>query len=128
MWWLLRVREPRAQQGLRDRNRSRRRQWPRYLPARYRVVFALEIVDSATYRQIFAAGMSADRRTPGVNELLARSETIPSAHAPLALTGASLMPLTLGGAGAVAIGTILWRSSRPAIPARTESPDNEGTS
>lgn len=93
------------------------------------VVLPLESVDAATFEQLFAAGASADRRTPGVNGLLARSAftATPAPHATLAFTGASLMPLALGGAGAVAFGAALWRAGRITTQALTEAPDNEVT-
>jgi hypothetical protein len=95
------------------------------------VVLALETVDAATYQQLFAAGASADRRTPGVNALLAARSApapAPALHAPLAFTGASLLPLALGGAGAVAVGAAFWRAGRTTVPALSEISDNDSES
>lgn len=93
------------------------------------VVLPFETVDAATFQQLFAASASADRRTPGINDLLARSTSVPVPilRSPLAFTGASLMPLALGDAGAVTVGAALWRAGRMTAPSLSEAPDNEVT-
>jgi hypothetical protein len=101
-------------------------------------------VDPGTYDQLFVLGGSVDRRTPGVNELLARSTTPPGSTAPssgvaaegattangsaggsLAFTGAPLLPLAVAGAGVVAIGAVMLRVARaqPEAVSATGSPD-----
>lgn len=87
-------------------------------------------VDPGTYNQLFVLGESVDRRTPGVNELLAQSTAPPVSTAPssgagaggtttasttsgsLAFTGAPLLPLAVAGAGAVALGAAMLRAAR----------------
>jgi hypothetical protein len=70
-------------------------------------------IDSATYDQLFAAGPSVDRRTPGVNELVDCSVPTVSptgtSSGTLALTGLPAVPLAVVGAGAVAVGAVLLR-------------------
>jgi hypothetical protein len=83
-------------------------------------VVTLFAVDDAIYEQLFKAGTSADRRTPGINKLLSRRRSalagplLPARGASLPRTGGSLAPLTLGGAGAVILGGVLWRAGRMA--------------
>jgi hypothetical protein len=94
-------------------------------------------VDPGTYEQLFVDGDTVDRRTPGVNTLLAQSTTPPVAATPssstatagtatgaLAFTGAPLLPLAAAGAGAVAVGALMLRGARAreATPA-SGSPD-----
>jgi hypothetical protein len=82
-------------------------------------------VDPGTYDELFVNGTSVDRRTAGVNALLAQSTAAPVSAAAdgtagvvsassgsLAFTGAPLLPLAAAGAGAVALGAVMLRSSR----------------
>jgi hypothetical protein len=96
-------------------------------------------VDPGTYNQLFVLGESVDRRTPGVNELLAQSTAPPVSTAPgsgatsaastssgsLAFTGAPLLPLAVVGAGAVAIGAVMLRGARakPTVVSGPGTPD-----
>lgn len=94
------------------------------------LVEAAFTVDAATYAALFADGnASVDRRTPGVNEILAGSTSAPSpttdpatgtatASDPppgdgvLAFTGSAIGPLAAIGAGAVAVGAVMQRLAR----------------
>jgi hypothetical protein len=87
------------------------------------LVAPLRTVDPATYDLLFAAGPSVDRRTPGIDAILARA-SVPAAHATLPFTGGSIGPLAVGGAGAVVVGTVLWRAGRMASPAVSKTPDD----
>ncbi len=78
-------------------------------------------VDPGTYDELFVNGASVDRRTAGVNALLARSTAAPvsapadvvnASSGSLAFTGSPLLPLAATGAGAVAIGAVMLRGSR----------------
>jgi hypothetical protein len=80
-------------------------------------------VDDETYGALFGSSDSADRRTPGVAETLARSTIAPAPTASavsadpgssgLALTGAPVLALAAAGAGAAAAGVVMLRSARP---------------
>jgi hypothetical protein len=100
------------------------------------LVQAAFTVDDRTYSELFGATDSADRRTPGVNELLAGASVAPTtgtdataaaAATPttgaLALTGSGLMPLAAAGVGAVALGAALRRVGR-GEQAASPSPDS----
>ena len=87
-------------------------------------------VDQPTYDRLFGGGnTSVDRRTPGINEILAGSTAAPApqgatpipvvvdpggstSSGTLPLTGAAAGPLAAVGAGAVAIGALLRRAGR----------------
>jgi hypothetical protein len=79
-------------------------------------------VDDETYAALFGSSDSADRRTPGVAEILAGSTIAPAPAATgvsadagsggLALTGAPVLALAAAGAGAAAAGVVMLRSSR----------------
>lgn len=92
-------------------------------------VMAAFTVDDATYAALFATAESADRRTPGVSELLAGSTTAPAASAVpadpgsagLALTGAPVLALAAAGAGAAAAGVVMLRGSRERAAEPTKS-------
>ena len=98
------------------------------------LVEAAFTVDPGTYTQLFPAGTAAvDRRTPGVNELLAGSSAAPAstsdavsgttgnADVALAFTGSALGPLVVAGAGAVAAGVVMKRMAQ-----REDRPAPEG--
>ncbi len=112
-----------ASAGAADRGRA-------HPKCRCRVV-ALGTVDADVYGALFAHRPSADRRTPGIAELLARRAPgraptralVPPGLLPF--TGMQSLPLGLGGAGAVIAGAVIWRASRRSVvagPAPTTAP------
>jgi hypothetical protein len=98
------------------------------------VVIPLGVLSPAVYDVLFASSRSVDRRTPGIEALLTRPapprQTPPAANTPLhgslPFTGARMVPLALGGFGALVVGATVLRSSRrtlPSPPAADAAPD-----
>jgi hypothetical protein len=79
-------------------------------------VASLYTIDDLVYDKLFAHRRSVDRRTPGINALLARTAFAYAPRRSLPRTGAPLASLALEGAGAVVVGTVLWRAGRTANP------------
>jgi hypothetical protein len=93
------------------------------------VVIPLGVVSPAVYDALFASARSVDRRTPGIDALLARPAPRPLTppasrpHGILPFTGARMVPLALGGFGALVVGATVLRSSRRALPSPPAATD-----